>query len=89
MFVWPRGKGEFGKKVCKWRGQGECLLPLQTGSWKESRVAVGGEDVHVPHVERRDGDGSAPEDEMLREFADLGQRERVALTGLIEPRQSD
>ena len=76
--------GELGKEVRERGSEGEGSLPFECVLGEFAEVAVGGEDVEVAGVERRNGDGAAPEDEVLSVFADLTEREDVALAYLIK-----
>jgi len=62
---------------------------MDAGLRKFAQVAVRTENVGVTSMERGDGDGTAPVDEMLGEFADLGWRQDVTglLANLVEARQ--
>mgnify|MGYP001381450889 CR=1 FL=1 len=59
---------------------------MDAGLGEFAQVAVRTENVNVTGMERGDGDGTAPVDEVLGEFADLGWRQGVAglLADLVE-----
>lgn len=83
-FVWSWTLRELGKEVGEWRGKWKGALPFKGILREFGEVAVRREDVEVASVERWDGNGTTPEDEVLGILADLAKSEDVALANLIE-----
>lgn len=59
-------------------------MPFDACSWQAAGITVGREDVNVTGVKGRDGDGAAPEDEVLCVLSDLAQGKYVTLADLVE-----
>lgn len=85
-FVWTGGDAEFGQEVGEGWGKGELASPLGCSLGELAGIAVWADDIHVPGMERWDGDGAAPEDKVLGKSSHLSWREDVAglLANLIE-----
>lgn len=75
---------ELGEEVGERRRKGKGPLPFERILGQLGEIAIGGENINVTGVERGNGDGAAPENEVLGIFANLAERENIALADLIE-----